>query len=269
MSITSSRRNALREELLAFNREAQEVRDRFHWFLEKHDPRGYADYSIFPFDYSKSALDSTYFNVDVEDKFLASVDHFVEDDDPMKNSLLFKGPDSKHEIASTAFAYSLGGGQNDEYPTIYKLQNPWNVNKLYIRVPDEYIDDPERWEARVLDSLESDRANAHQVLVHLFGSVNVDVLTYKTALIPYFEKEYVEVHLDRESLAAGHWAVLKGAGMDTDAVPVEELDEGETNAVIITFSQTQGSVFLGTAPHKHYTDPAESDSYMGNIVLNR
>jgi hypothetical protein len=174
MNLTAAARKSFVEELITFENAAMEVRDRFYAFLVTHDPKGYADYSIYPFANSTAPLWRGYFKLV---PYVADV-AYDELTAEHSSSLYFQGPLSKTEIkyakqAAEAFAFF---GDNDTphgahpeaeeairnlpdsfSPDIRETQNEWNEESLYIHVPDAYLDDPDRWEAEVLASIAKDR----------------------------------------------------------------------------------------------------------------
>lgn len=162
MNLTATARNNFVAELIAFQKAANEIRNRFYDFLVAHNPVEYADYQILPFANSTEPLAVGYFEL-VPYLGDISVDELAAEP---SNVLSFKGPLSKFEIKCDREAEDLFRGlyEDDNMPFIRTTQDEWNDKELYINVPDAYLDDPDGWESTVIAAIASDRQAAEEAM---------------------------------------------------------------------------------------------------------
>lgn len=270
MNLTAASRQRFVEELVAFETAAMEIRDRFYAFLVTHDPKGYADYSIHPFANSPAPLWRGYFNL-VPYHADVTVDELAAEP---SNGLMFQGPLSVQEIE---FAKQAAGNMDDFYdneqphpahpdadeavrnlpasfaPSIVETQNEWNEEALYINIPDAYIDDPDSWEANVLEAMAKDRELAQNAVETIYGEDATSLGFSVSRMGPNSDHEYIEVKLNSEDMKPNHWEAFKLTG--------------NTEAPLLFVSHITGHIFDNKVPWSGYQNPEdESRSYMGTIT---
>lgn len=270
MNLTSEARKRFVEELVAFETAALEIRDRFYAFLVTHDPKGYADYSIYPFANSTAPLWRGYFNLV---PYLADVmvDELAAEP---SNGLMFQGPLSVQEIE---FSKQAAGNLDDFYdnehpqpahpsadedvlalpeaftPLIVETQNEWNEQALYINVPDAYIDDPDKWEAMVLEAMAKDRELAQNAVETIYEDDAASLGFSVSRMGPNHDHDYIEVKLNSENMKPNHWEAFKLTG--------------NTETPLLFVSHTTGHIFDNKVPWSGYKNPEkESKSYMRTIA---
>lgn len=271
MNLTAAARKSFVEELVAFETAANEVRDRFYAFLVTHDPKGHADYGIHPFADSPAPLWRGYFKLVpyVEDI------RFDERVAEPSNSLRFQGPRDKTEIkygkqASETFKSMYdsdkpNGAHPDAEedvrnlpdswsPFIEETQNEWNDQRLYITIPDAYLDDPDGWEVEVLDAMAKDRELAQNALETLYGSEAAALHFEVTRQGPEgHEQDYIEVKLNSSDMNESHWEAFKLTS------------KGETPLLFV--SHKTGHIFDTRVAYHDYKAPeTESKTFMGTTA---
>lgn len=270
MNLTAAARQSFVEELIAFETAALEIRDRFYAFLVTHDPKGYADYNIYPFANSPAPLWRGYFKLV---PYLADVMYDELAAEP-SNSLCFQGPLSKDELEyAKQAAESVKSMYNTEKPHsgdpdaveelrnlpdawtpfIEEIQNEWNEQRLYINIPDVYLDDPDRWEAEVLMAMTKDRKLAQNALETLYGEDAASVDFSVSRKGPYRSTDYIEVALNKDDMQPKHWDVFK---LTTNP---------ETPLLVV--SHKTGHIFDNHVPWAGYKNPeTEARTYMGTTT---
>lgn len=270
MNLTSAARKQFVEELIAFETAATEARDRFYAFLVKHNPVGYADYHIHPFDDSPAPLWRGYFKFE---PYFPDVtfDELVAEP---SNTLNFKGPLSKTEIrfAKEAEETFASFGDNDKpygahpdadeeirnlpaswSPNIHETQNEWNERSLYINIPDAYLDDPDGWEAEVLAAMEADRVLSQRAVEEVFGEKAEDLSFTVEGEGPLSKLTHVRVEIETESMTPEHWKFFKIT--DPDDVP------------IFYVSRVTGLIFEKSHPWRHDENPEQHENLRGKVSL--
>lgn len=270
MNLTAAARQKFVEEMVAFETAALEIRDRFYDFLVTHDPKGYADYSIHPFANSPAPLWRGYFKL-VPYSADIMFDELVAE---ASNSLYFEGPLSKMEIefANQAARYFKSDSDNEVpsaahpdaeekvrnlgetfAPFIHSVQNEWNDERLYIHVPDAYLDDPDKWEATVLEAMAKDRQLAQSAVETIYGEDAASLGFSVSRMGPDSDHAYIEVKLNSEDMKPNHWEAFKLTG--------------NTETPLLFVSHMTGHIFDNKVPWSGYKNPEkESKSYMGTIT---
>ena len=268
MELTAAARKNFVAELVAFETAANEVRDRFYAFLVTHDPKGYADYGIHPFADSPAPLWRGYFKLV---PYVADVMYDELAAEP-SNSLCFQGPLDKTEIkygkqASETFRSFLDGDKpsgahpdaeedvrslpESFSPFIEVTQNEWNEQRLYINIPDAYLDDPDGWEAVTCFAMDTDRVLAQKALETLYGAEAANLGSEVTRQGPEgYEHDYIEVKLNTADMKESHWEPFKLT--ERKHVPV------------FFISRTSGAMYEGEIPGQSYKNPEkETKTFMG------
>jgi hypothetical protein len=270
MNLSSAARKNFVEELIAFETAAMEVRDRFYAFLVTHDPKGYADYGIYPFANSPAPLWRGYFKLV---PYLADVMYDEMAAEP-SNSLCFQGPLDKTEIkyakqaAKTFSSFSDNDKPQGAHPEaeeeirnlpdsfspfIEETQNEWNDQRLYINIPDAYLDDPDGWEAEILSAMAKDRELAQNALETLYGAEAASLGFTVTRRGPEDGHDYIKVKLNSADMNESHWEAFK--------LTVK----GETPLLFV--SHTTGHIFDTRVPYHGYKNPEkESRTFMGTTT---
>jgi hypothetical protein len=270
MNLTAAARQKFVEELVAFETAALEIRDRFYAFLVTHDPKGYADYSIYPFSDSPAPLWRGYFNL-VPYVADVMVDELAAEP---SNSLCFKGPLDKTEIkyAKQAAEAFRSFSDNDKphgahpeaeeevrnlpdsfSPFIVETQNEWNEQELYINIPDAYLDDPDGWEAEVLASMAKDRELAQNALETIFGEDAASLGFSVSRKGPERDHDYIEVQLNREDMHPQHWEKFKLTS--------------NVETPLLFVSHTTGHIFDTKVPWEGYKNPdKDARTFMGTTA---
>jgi hypothetical protein len=271
MNLTAAARQKFVAELVAFETAAMEIRDRFYNFLVTHDPKGYADYSIYPFAESPAPLWRGYFNL-VPYEADAMFDELAAEP---SNTLNFRGPLSKTEIkyAKQAAEIFKSSSDNDKpqsahpeaeeeirnlpdawVPFIYETQNEWNEQELYINVPDAYLDDPDHWEATVLASMAKDRELAQNALETIYGA-GASTLGFSVSRKgPERDHDYIEVELNKADMQPKHWEVFKLTS--------------DKEVPLLFISHKTGHIFDNMVPWDGYKNPeTEARTYIATTVV--
>jgi hypothetical protein len=118
----------------------------------------------------------------------------------------------------------------------------------YMYVPDEYLDDPDGWEARVLEAVAYDRLLAEAAIEAVFGWATASTISFSVERPSGFGgADYITVLLDNETIPNVKWEVFK------TLTPL--------NKARISVSRRNGSVYEGEVP-RQTAKPEDADTFM-------
>lgn len=126
-------------------------------------------------------------------------------------------------------------GRDDDFPA-------------YMYVPDEYLDDPEAWEAGVLEALEYDKALAEAALESVFGWATATTMGFTVERSSGFGgRDYITVSIDDAAISKKNWELFK------TLTPL--------NKAQISVSRRNGAIYEGGVPASD-SAPEEASTFM-------